>query len=170
MYSQKNLIYIFTMLECIEKCWIYSKDYDNPHDFVWENDQRDLNATISLFIAIGEESKKIDESLKNDIEIKIKWKNIAGIRDKISHNYRGVNEDVLWSIIHSDLYDVKNALIEMITLLNPPKEALNEFLDSIYYKHLQYLRNIPNSETLEAMRDIKSDKNYETITLNDLKR
>jgi len=128
--------------------------------------------TLGLYgsYARDEESKKIDESLKNDIEIKIKWKNIAGIRDKISHNYRGVNEDVLWSIIHSDLYDVKNALIEMITLLNPPKEALNEFLDSIYYKHLQYLRNIPNSETLEAMRDIKSDKNYETITLNDLKR
>jgi uncharacterized protein with HEPN domain len=156
------------MLECIEKCWIYSKDYDNPHDFVWENDQRDLNATISLFIAIGEESKKIDESLKNDIEIKIKWKNIAGIRDKISHNYRGVNEDVLWSIIHSDLYDVKNALIEMITLLNPPKEALNEFLDSIYYKHLQYLRNIPTSdELLSRIEDIKNNK-VQTLSREEL--
>jgi hypothetical protein len=29
---------------------------------------------------------------------------------------------------------------------------------------------IPNDETLEAMRDIQSGKNYETITLDDLKQ
>jgi len=142
MYSQENLIYIFTMLGCIEKCWIYSKDYDNPTDFIWENEQKDLNATTTMFIAIGEESKKIDKKLKNDISIKLDWKSIAGIRDKISHDYRGINEQLLWNTIHKELYVLKNALIEMIKLINPPKELMSEFLDSVYYRHLQYLREI----------------------------
>ncbi len=35
MYDSKNLIYIFTMLECIEKTWIYTKEFENPSDFIW---------------------------------------------------------------------------------------------------------------------------------------
>ena len=58
MYNTKNLIYLFTMLECCEKAWIYTKEFNNPNDFIWANEQKELNATISLFIAIGEESKK----------------------------------------------------------------------------------------------------------------
>lgn len=142
MYSEKNLIYIFTMLECIEKCWIYTKNYDNPTDFIWANDQKDLNATTTLFIAIGEESKKIEENLKNDISIKLDWKSIAGIRDKISHDYRGIDENLLWNTIHKELYNLKEALIEMLKLINPPKEIIDEFLNSIYYRHLIYLKDI----------------------------
>jgi uncharacterized protein with HEPN domain len=142
MYSSKNLVYIFTMLECVEKCWIYSKDHDNPVDFIWANEQKDLNATISLFIAIGEESKKIEENLKNDIQIKLDWKSISGIRDKISHDYRGIDENLLWNTINNELHDLKEALVQMLKLINPPKEIIEEFLTTPYYKHLQYLKEI----------------------------
>ena len=63
------------MLECIEKSWIYTKDYDNPTEFIWANE-------------------------------------------------RGLE-----------------ALIEMLKLINPPKEMIEEFLNSIYYRHLTYLKN-----------------------------
>lgn len=142
MYSEKNLIYIFTMLECIEKTWIYSSDYNNALDFIFANQQKDLNAVITMFIAIGEESKKIEENLKNDISIKLNWKSIAGIRDKISHDYRGTDENLLWNTINKELFILKDALVEMIKLINPSQGILNEFLDSIYYQHLQYLRKI----------------------------
>ena len=48
MYNSKNLIHIFTILECCEKCWIYSASYDNPQAFIFENEQRDFNATLLL--------------------------------------------------------------------------------------------------------------------------
>ncbi|AFV97715.1 MULTISPECIES: HepT-like ribonuclease domain-containing protein [unclassified Sulfuricurvum] len=140
MYNDENLIYIFTMLGCTEKCWIYSTGFDNPRDFIWADAQIHLNAVISMFIAIGEESKKIDQVLKNDIATKLDWSDVAGIRDKISHDYRGVDEAILWNTIHKELYLLKQALIEMIELINPSAELLNEFLDSPYYQHLQYLR------------------------------
>lgn len=140
MYETKNLTYIFTILGCIEKCWIYTEDFDNAIDFIFANQQKDLNAVISMFIAIGEESKKIDQSLKDDISTKVNWKNIAGLRDKISHSYRGVDEDVLWSIIKNDLFNLQDAIIEMIKLINPPKEIIDEFFNSNFYQHILHLK------------------------------
>jgi uncharacterized protein with HEPN domain len=140
MYDEKNLIYIMTMLECTEKVWIYSGKFDNANDFIWADEQQPLNGVISLFIAIGEESKKIDSNLKNDISVKIDWASVAGIRDKISHDYRGIDEAILWNTIKKELVVLKNALIEMVHLINPSNDILNSFLESPYYRHLGYLR------------------------------
>lgn len=140
MFSEKNLIYIFTMLECIEKCWIYTEKYDNAHAFILADEQLPLNGVVSLFIAIGEESKKIDQNLKEAVSIQLNWFDVAGIRDKISHDYRGIDEVILWNTIQKELYILKDALIEMIHLIHPPKALLDEFLNSPYYKHLEYLR------------------------------
>lgn len=139
MYDSKNLIYILTMLECIEKAFIYTSEFNNPTDFIWANEQRELNATVSLFIAIGEEAKKIDQNLKDAVATDLSWKDIAGLRDKISHDYRGVDGDVLWAIISKDLKKLKIILSDMVELINPPKELLKEFVNSPYYKHLNYL-------------------------------
>lgn len=139
MYENKSLISILTTLECIEKVFIYTEDFDNPVDFIWANEQKELNATISLFIAIGEESKKIDQKLKDAVETDFSWKDIAGLRDKISHDYRGVNGDILWILINKDLEKLKTALLEILQIANPPKELLQEFLSTPYYKHLYYL-------------------------------
>jgi DNA-damage-inducible protein J len=50
-------------------------------------------------------------------------------------------------------------------------DAFNMFLaQSIFSKGLPFEMKIPNDETLEAMRDIQNGKNYETITLDDLKQ
>lgn len=139
MYNENNLIYIFTMLECIEKAWIYTEEFDDPVNFIWANEQKELNATISIFIAIGEESKKIDQTLKDNIPCELSWKDIAGLRDKISHDYRGVDADILWIVIHKDLKKLKTSLIHMVESINPPKELLKEFLATPHYKHLSYL-------------------------------
>ena len=140
MYSEKNPIYIFTIFECIERTWIYTKEFNNPNDLLWANEQKELNAIISLFIAIGEESKKIEQSLKESVNCEFSWTDIAGIRDKISHDYRGVDADILWIVIHKDLQKLKNSLIEMTNKINPSKELLKEFLSTPYYKHIEYLK------------------------------
>jgi len=139
MYDEKNLIHILTILECCEKAWIYTQNFSNPIDFIWANEQKELNATISLFIAIGEESKKIDKNLKDSVPCELLWSDIAGLRDKISHDYRGVDGDILWIVIHQDLHKLKNTLVEMTKLINPSRELLKEFLATPYYKHLSFL-------------------------------
>lgn len=140
MYSDKNLVYIFTILEAIEKINIYSKDFDNEEDFYESEDQLYFNAVVNLLISIGEENKKIDEKIKLDYNT-FNWIEVSKMRDKISHNYRGVSSYVVWDIIKNSLPNYKKILVEIVVKVDDFKDALKDALDSKYYKHLEYLHN-----------------------------
>jgi len=102
MHDQKNLLYILTILENIEKIKIDSNAFANADDFLWANQQMNFNGTVNLLIAIGEETKKIDTQLKAQFS-NIEWKSISGFRDKMSHDYRGIDPHIVWNVIHTDL-------------------------------------------------------------------
>jgi len=55
MYDSKNFIYIMTVLECIEKIFLYTQDFDDPDEFFEANDQMHFNASQILLLVIGEE-------------------------------------------------------------------------------------------------------------------
>jgi hypothetical protein len=49
MYESKNLLYLLTILECIEKVSIYSRDINTADEFLWANDQMNtLNHPITV--------------------------------------------------------------------------------------------------------------------------
>ncbi|HOV14638.1 MAG TPA: DUF86 domain-containing protein [Spirochaetota bacterium] len=133
-----DLVYIFTILEAIEKIFIYSDKFQDADSFYWENDQINFNATVNLLIAIGEEVKKINVDLKSEYP-KIHWKEIGGLRDKIAHNYRGVDPNIIWSVIKTELPILKDVLISMIRKLEIDKNLMQEIIESPYYKHIKYL-------------------------------
>lgn len=99
-----------------------------------------FNGTVNLLIAIGEESKKIDTKLKEEFP-DIDWKAIAGIRDKLSHDYRGIDPNIVWNVVQDKLDDLKNILIQMLGRINYDKETLAEALKTNYYSHLSYLKS-----------------------------
>jgi uncharacterized protein with HEPN domain len=140
MFDIKNLTYILTMLEAIEKIFIYSSNFEDEEDFYHANKQLNFNASVNLLIAIGEENKKIDENLK--ISKEINWKNISALRDKISHNYRGIDEYIVWDIIQNYLPKLKIVLIKMIPKIEDYKIYLKEALNSEYYEDLKYLEKL----------------------------
>ena len=139
MFDSKNIVYILTILEAIEKIFIYSKDFKDDEEFYFANKQLNFNATVNLLIAIGEENKKIDNRLKTSTLVN--WKNISAMRDKIAHNYRGIDESIVWSIIKDYLPNLKNALIEMLPKIENSSIYIEEALKSDFYEDLQYLKN-----------------------------
>ena len=98
MYSDKNLIYILTILEAIEKLKIYTKDFSNAHDFWLANNQLNFNASSNLLLAVGEETKKIDNKLKEEFP-NIQWIAVKELRNRLAHDYRSSDPDILWQII-----------------------------------------------------------------------
>ena len=49
-------------------------------------------------------------------------------------------------------------------------QAVNMFLaQSVFVRGLPFEARIPNEETLEAMQDVETGKNYEDIALEDLR-
>jgi len=138
MYSDKNLIYIFTILESIEKINLYTKNFLDDESFYYANDQMNFNAVVSLLIAIGEENKKIEQQIKDDYAFS--WNDISKMRDKISHNYRGINPYMVWDIIQNSLGDYKKLLVNILPNIDEYEVALDDALDSKFYTHLQYLK------------------------------
>jgi len=140
MFDSKNMLYILTILEAIEKIALYSGKFEDEESFYSADKQLYFNATVNLLIAIGEENKKIDEKLK--ISTVINWKNLSAMRDKISHDYRGVDEGIVWSVIQEYLPKLKIALVEMIPQVHNHRIFLDEALKSPYYDDLKYLSRV----------------------------
>lgn len=138
MYDKKNIAYILTSLEAIEKIFIYTQQIDSAEQFLKANDQLNFNACQTLLMVIGEETKKIEAPLKERYK-KIPWSQIAGLRNRIAHNYRSLNPDISFDIIQNYLSELKDCLKEMVFLIEYPREKLEIVVNTEYYKHLKYL-------------------------------
>jgi uncharacterized protein with HEPN domain len=70
-------------------------------------------AVVRSLEIIGEATKKIpaDFKLKWD---SIKWKNMAGMRDRLIHEYMGVNYMIVWDVIKNKIPELYKQIIEVI--------------------------------------------------------
>ena len=138
MYSDNNLIYIFTILEAIEKINLYTQDLKDDEEFYYANNQMNFNAVVSLLIAVGEENKKIEQKVKDNYPFN--WSDISKMRDKISHNYRGINPYMVWDIVQNSIPEYKDIILTIVPKIDGFKEVLDDALDSSFYTHLEYLK------------------------------
>lgn len=137
-YSEKNILYILTVLEAIEKIQLYVDGYTNATDFFAANNQMTFNAVSHLLLAVGEESKKIEEVLKEEMGL-INWEEIAGMRNRIAHDYRGIDKEVVFEVVQKDLPILKQVLLMMIKFVEPDSSKLKEILISEWYQHARKL-------------------------------
>ena len=84
----------------------------------FDDDRKLLLAIIKSIEIIGEAASQISESRKAEND-NIPWKDIIGMRNRLSHGYFDVNLDIVWRTVKTDLPDLINALKEII----PPEET-----------------------------------------------
>jgi len=70
------------------------------------------DAIIRNIGIIGKVSKKISKDTKQTY-YKIPWKEIAGMRDKLIHDYLGVDVTVVWKTIHQDIPTLEKLIREI---------------------------------------------------------
>ncbi len=71
-------------------------------------------AVVRSLEIIGEATKKIPA----DIKVKwstIQWKNMAGMRDRLIHDYMGVNYTIVWDVIKNKIPDMQKQISEFLT-------------------------------------------------------
>ena len=65
-------------------------------------DSKTQDAVIRALEILGEATKKLSLSLR-ETHPEIPWKSMAGVRDKLIHDYFGVNVDIVWQIVRDQL-------------------------------------------------------------------
>ena len=70
-------------------------------------------AVVRSIEIIGEASKKIDEEFKAT-HTHIEWKKMAGARDKLIHDYFGIDYDIVWDIIQNKIPDLDHFLNQLV--------------------------------------------------------
>ena len=114
----------------------YSQKFTTSLEFLEAEEQVYFNASITLLITIGEEVKKIDKQLLQT-EPNIEWQNISDMRNVLAHDYRGVDEDIVFNVVKIELPKLKLVLIEFLKVF--PKNEVAEVLETKQYNHLKGL-------------------------------
>lgn len=76
------------------------------------------DAVVRQLIVLGEAAKRVSAELQMD-HPEIPWRSMAGFRDVLIHQYRGIEIGRVWGILKGDLPKA----LRLIRLLIPPTES-----------------------------------------------
>jgi len=79
----------------------------------FSKDKKTVFAVVRAIEIIGEAARQIPESLKNK-HTEVPWKEMAGIRNKIAHEYFGVDVEVIWDTVKRNIPELKPLIIHML--------------------------------------------------------
>lgn len=85
--KSKEFISLNKMLDYIEKAFKYTKGC--TYDTFSKNEEK-IDATIFAISQIGELVKNIDKEIQTKYS-EIEWNILKGLRNKIVHDYEGIN-------------------------------------------------------------------------------
>jgi uncharacterized protein with HEPN domain len=140
--NEKNdLLYLLNILEYIGKIWKYTEEIICAEELYEFNSQMNLNASLTLLANIGENVSKISENLKNQYT-NIEWKLLKNFRNRIVHDYGGLNLVIVYETITSDLKRLKSDIERIITEKSVEKifeiEEIEICKDSQFYKYIDF--------------------------------
>jgi len=76
-------------------------------------DKKTINAVIRSLEVMGEAAKKIPAEIKNKYP-KIPWNYMAGMRDKLIHEYHGVDLEIVWEVVEKDIQNIEPYLKKIL--------------------------------------------------------
>lgn len=88
----------------------------NAKDFEREeflNDEILKRAAVRSITIIGEAAKKLPVEFREKYA-QIEWKAVAGMRDKLIHDYFGIDYEIVWDAIVNKIPDLKREIERII--------------------------------------------------------
>ncbi len=107
---RKYPLFIEDILICIEKIEKYTRNLSFGE--FCKNDMV-VDAVIRNFEVIGEAVKKIPEEIKNKYP-DVEWKEAAGFRDILIHDYSGIDLESVWDTINTNIPSFKKKILKVL--------------------------------------------------------
>lgn len=98
------------MKEAAEKILKYTQGL-SFEDFL--ADDKTIDAVVRNFEIIGEASLRIDEDFRLE-NPQIEWRKLRGFRNRIVHDYFGIDYEIVWSILTQDLEELVFQLDQLL--------------------------------------------------------
>lgn len=106
----KDKLYITHIIECVD--YINSYVVDGFESF--KNDHKTYDAVLRQLQIMSESTQRLSDEVKQKNK-KISWREIAGFRNILVHDYLGdIDAKIVWSIIVNELPQLKTAMQEEI--------------------------------------------------------
>lgn len=77
------------------------------------NDETLKRAVVRSLEIIGEATKKIPLDFKSRFDT-INWKDMAGMRDRLIHDYMGINYLIIWDVIQNKIPELNDQIQELL--------------------------------------------------------
>ena len=105
----RDRLYLEQIRERIERIEEYTADGAD----VFRASPMAQDAVIRNFEVVGEAVKRISDGLRAAYP-DVPWREMAGLRDVLIHDYAGVDVDEVWNIVANDLPTLKRQIGEIL--------------------------------------------------------
>lgn len=112
--ARKWQLYIQDMIEFSERALSYTSGMDQG-TFIAETLVYD--GTLRNLELIGEAATHIPDEVR-EAHPEVQWRRIIATRNRLAHSYLGVDDDVLWDIIQTDVPKLLTALRKALETTN----------------------------------------------------
>lgn len=104
--TKDDSVYLDHILESITKIQHYTHELDEKR---FNDDELVQDGVIRQLQIIGEAAKRLSGETRAKYP-SVEWKDISGMRDKLVHDYFGVDLAAVWDTVQKDIPLLKKAL------------------------------------------------------------